>query len=166
MDERDRTALKAVLIDGTGGAVAASALVLALRHSVTVDSDFVRLGVVVAALLLPAYFLAVMFSAKRTVEMLDSSPHFDLLREAGFTEEAKGRVMGSVASAALMLCCAVVALYTMNAWPAETVLALVGVFVVTGRRALSALRIMGAVLRIYETAERRHSEMECERHRR
>lgn len=164
MAERDRTALKAVLIDGTGGAVAA-ALVLALRHNVTVDSDFVRLGVVVAALLLPAYFLAVMFSAKRTVEMLDASPHFDLLREAGFTEEAKGRVMGSIGSAGLMLCCAVTALYTMNAWPAETVLALVGVFVVTGRRALSALRITGAALRIYETAERRLSELERERYR-
>ena len=99
MDERERTALKAVVIDGTGGAVVAAALVLALRHSVTVDSELVRLGIVVATLLLPAYFLAVMFSAKRTVEMLDASPHFELVREAGFTEEAKGRVMGSVASA-------------------------------------------------------------------
>ena len=165
MDERERTALKAVVIDGTGGAVAAAALVLALRHSLTVDSDFVRLGIVVATLLLPAYFLAVMFSAKRTVKMLDASPHFDLLSEAGFTEEAKGRVMGSVASAGLMLCCGVGALYTMNAWPAETVLALVGVFVFTGRRALSALQIMGAVLRIYDTAERRLSEIEDEQRR-
>jgi len=162
MGERHRTALKAVVIDGTSGAVAAAALVLALRHNVTVDSDFVRLGIAVAALLLPAYFLAVMFSAKRTVEMLDASPHFDLVREAGFTEEAKGRVMGRVASAGLMLCCAAVALYTMTAWPAETVLALAGVFVFTGRRALSALQLMGAVLRIYDTSECRLSEIEDE----
>lgn len=162
MGEKKRTALRAVVIDSVGGGIAGAALALALRQNVSVESDIVRVGIATAAMLVPAYFLAILLSAKRTTEMLDASPHFHLIKEAGLTETAKGKVLGSVASAAVMLCCALAALYTMNLWPAETVLSLAGVSVFFGWRALSALQIMGATLKIYNTAERRLREIEGE----
>ena len=162
MGAKNRTALKAVVTDAVGGAIAGGALALALRQHVSVESDLVRVGIAALAMLLPAYFLAILFSAKRTVDTLDASPHFDLLKETGFTEIAKGKVLGSVASAAVTLCCAFAALYTMSLWAAETVLFLAAFFVFFGCRALSALQIMGKTLRIYNTADRRLREIEDE----
>lgn len=160
MGAKNRTALGAALIDAIGGIIVGGALVLALRQNAIAGSDMLRVGIAVLAMLLPAYFLAVLFSAKRTIDMLDASPHFDLVRESGLTEVAKGKVLGGVASTAMMLCCAFAALYTTRHWPAETALALAGVLVFFGWRALSVLQIMGATLRIYDTAERRLREID------
>lgn len=160
MDERKKMAVKAVMVDGICGGIAGGALALVLRNHLDVNSDAVQLCIVAAALVCPPYFIAIMLSARKTIDKLDASPHFGLVREAGMTEFAKGKVLGSVASAALTLCCAVGALYTMTAWPTETGLLLAGVFTFAGWRALGALQVMGAVLRIYETAERRLQEID------
>ena len=154
--------MKAVAIDAIGGGIAGGALALAFKQTFSVESEIARVGIATVAMLWPAYLIAILLSAKRTTDMLDASPHFDLLREAGLTETAKGKVLGGALSSVVMLCCAIAALHTMSQWPSETVLMLAGLFAFVGVRGLRALQIMGATLRIYHTAERRLMEMDYE----